>query len=736
MIDKPSFISPYVESIFIKILSLPITIGGVYRPPSNSHTINDFLLEFKDKILNKLPTGNTIICGVFNINILNNAAPQITNFTTEMASYGFTNLIDKPTRVQINPQGNILSSTLIDHIWAACPEVDSAFIINHHITDHFPIGCAITTPAMNDFQQKIIRKINRTELALFQQTFLDYFNKVNINVDTNTIFCNVFDSLRIMTSEYSPIESVPIKIKTLKRPWINKPIKSLIDKKHLIYRKCRLNVLPFHRYRTYKTMLDKTIKLSKKCYYEDKFKNLKGKPRDTWRLINSVSNPCKTNKDNLVKENGMIIDDQKMLCDKFLDFFSSISTNSQNSNIPRTYIQANNNNFFLFPVTYQEVFTTLYSMKNNSLLANLPIRLLKSLGEPFCIFLTRLFNKAISTNTFPDELKLGTITPIPKGNSKDLRQHRGITILNPPSKILDKLLYKRLYNYFDKHKLFSKFQFGFLRKKGTEQAAMNLMYHINTALQNDETCIAVFIDLTKAFDLVDHKILEHKLHKYGIRGNALEFFHSYLVNRRIRVRINETYSDIRVLNSGVAQGSNLGPLLFNIFINDIHEVVKDCVIIIYADDIVILKSSKNISNLKLSLESDLANIQDYISELNQSVNLTKTKAMIFTRKKNINIDINFSNQPIEIVNQFKYLGLIIDEKLTFKPHIEYIKNKINQGNGKIYYLSKFLSIDILKKVFYSIIYSHLNLHILIWGGSTDSALNPLITSVNKTIRNI
>ena len=110
--------------------------------------------------------------------------------------------------------------------------------------------------------------------------------------------------------------------------------------------------------------------------------------------------------------------------------------------------------------------------------------------------------------------------------------------------------------------------------------------------------------------------------------------------------------------------------------------------------------------------------------------------MIFTRKKNINIDINFSNQPIEIVNQFKYLGLIIDEKLTFKPHIEYIKNKINQGNGKIYYLSKFLSIDILKKVFYSIIYSHLNLHILIWGGSTDSALNPLITSVNKTIRNI
>ena len=165
-------------------------------------------------------------------------------------------------------------------------------------------------------------------------------------------------------------------------------------------------------------------------------------------------------------------------------------------------------------------------------------------------------------------------------------------------------------------------------------------------------------------------------------------------------------------------------------------MVENCSILVYADDVVLLKSSKDHHQIKQSIESDLNNLHDYFTKLGQSINLSKTKGMIFTRRKTAQITVKLNNIPVEFVNEFKYLGLTIDHKLTFQTHIDNIKKKVNQANGKIYYFKKFLPIRILKKIFYSLIYPHLNLHITIWGGATASAITPLITAVNKTIRNI
>ena len=221
----------------------------------------------------------------------------------------------------------------------------------------------------------------------------------------------------------------------------------------------------------------------------------------------------------------------------------------------------------------------------------------------------------------------------------------------------------------------------------------------------------------------------------------LLFFESYLLNRKRITKIvdssnNIFYSDTIISTRGVAQGSNLGPLLFNIYINEIHKVVENCYILLYTDDIVIIKSSRDIHELKNHIETDLNNLNTYINILDQTINSTKTKAMLFTRRKNFNIDIILNNQPIEFVKEFKYLGLIIDKKLTFQPHINSIVKKVNQANGKIYFLSSFLPIYALKKIFFSIIYCHLNLHILVWGGACFSHINPLTVAVNKAIRNI
>ena len=740
-LEQFTYTNPIFESLFLKIKfkSKTLTVGTVYRPPSNSHNINDFLDEFKKKVLSALPSSNCIIFGDFNIDTLNNGN-QVSNFVTEMSSRGFANLIEHPTRVHLDDNGNAISSTSIDHIWSSCHNVESSFVLNYHLTDHYPIGCSIDLPLPNDKQVKKSRKINKDAITSYQKDFMEFFTKFKIDGDVEPVFENVYTTLKAMTLSHFPIEYELVKTRKIQRPWINKTLKKLIDKKHLIYKKCKLKLLPFSRFKTYRNLLNKTLRLAEKIYYEKKFNELNNS-KQTWNLINSLSKPCPKSKKILIKENGIAIEDKKVLSNKFKDEYSYTPPHT-NHNVPLDHISMNKNTFFMSPITNQEVYNMLFSMNTNSIFSDLPIKILRYLGEPICVLLTSLFNFAISKNQFPSILKIGYITPIPKkGSLNNIKNYRPITILNSISKIFDAILYKRLYDFFSKNNLFSKYQFGFLRKKGIEQAAMNLIYEINYALQNDETCVAIFIDLTKAFDRVNLDILERILYKYGIRGDTLEFLKSYLTNRCIYTKIDDNqsepvFSDAFFSNAGVAQGSNLGPLLFNIFINDIHKMIKNCSILVYADDVVISYSSKDHDLIMQSIESDLSNLHEYFTNLGQSINFSKTKGMIFTRRKTAEITVIFDNRPIEFVKEFKYLGLTIDNKLTFHTHIENIKKKVNQGNGKIFYFKKFLPIRILKNIFYSIIYPHLNLHITIWGGSTPTALNPLITAVNKTIRNI
>ena len=682
-----------------------------------------------------MPSNTNIICGDFNIDLSSNSS-NVQNFKTEMSSWNLSNIISNPTRVTFDPAGNVLSNTIIDHIWTTS-QINFSFVLNYQLTDHYPIGCSLDLPcdSQNYFYKS--RAIGTCKIPKFQQDFKDFFNNIFITPDTNGVFNEIFSSLKNIISTNFPIETKRKKTKNIKRPWIDRELRSLISKKYLLYSKCSMGLLPFSHFKNYRNLLNRTLDLAKSIYYENSFKNLKGNSKQTWKVINKLSNPCKKKKQLNVYENNILIDNDQTLAIKFNSYFRDATPTSNNPCNPSYHMDINPNTFFCAPISPQEVLNTLSTMKNNSLLSDLPIKLLKLLHEPLSFLLSRVFNLAIANETFPDVLKCGVITPIPKKlNAKSIPDHRGITILNPISKILDKLLYNRLYSFFDTFNLFSPQQFGFLKKRGIEQAALNLMYHINKANSQNETTVAVFIDLTKAFDCLDHNILINKLYRYGIRGSFLNFLKSYLNNRSHITRINDCFSSSCRIEKGVAQGSNLGPLLFNIFLNDVTNVIEDCNILIYADDIVIFKSSKNLRLIQESLETNLLNLCEYFNDNKLFINFNKTKAMQFSRGKYNNIDISLNDNIIEFVDEFTYLGLTIDKKLTFQSHITKITKKVNQGNGKIYYLSKFLPLNKLKNIFYSTIYPHVNLHILIWGGADATHIQLLVVALNKTIRNM
>jgi len=297
-------------------------------------------------------------------------------------------------------------------------------------------------------------------------------------------------------------------------------------------------------------------------------------------------------------------------------------------------------------------------------------------------------------------------------------------------------MFNRIERFLDDHNLIYKYQYGFRKNYSTNHALLSIVEEINKSLDNKSFACGVFVDLQKAFDTVDHKILQSKLAHYGINGFANKWLTSYLTNRSQSVSLSGSVSDEKKISCGVPQGSILGPLLFTIYINDMHKAFNECLVHHFADDTNLLFTDKDPLKLQRIVNKALAKLVEWLRANRLSLNVDKTEFIIFRppRRTCDRIILRLDGKNIFESPKIKYLGLLMDSRLSWKFHIHELTKKLSRAIGLLYKIRSYSPEPILLSLYYAIFHSHLTYGLPVWGFADQKLLDRIVLLQKKALR--
>ena len=559
----------------------------------------------------------------------------------------------------------------------------------------------------------------------------------------------------------------------LVNPWITSGIIESIQTKTFLYHQWKKTVTEtdkvgdhtlYMNYKDFRKTLKNTIIQAKRLNSYKKFQSAEGDCKRTWQLINELRGKKKNEVKPYFLINGEIIENRRKIADEFNKYFLSIaatlnlSTSTLDSNLailplPKFSDYLNKSvsgSIFMKNCTIPEI-KKIISELSSSKASDIPIRVLKACSDIISPLLTKFYNIFMQKAIFPNILKVAQVTPIyKKGDSQLLENYRPVSMLPIFGKLFEKIIYSRLYSFLMTKNIICGQQFGFRKHHSTSHAINYSVNLILDGIQSQKHVLGIFIDLSKAFDTINHGILLEKLCRYGIRGNCLELLKDYLTSRNQLVKFNGEKSNLGTIEFGVPQGSVLGPLLFLIYINDIINCSKTSRFVLFADDTNIFISANNESEAYEIANKTLEDLQRYMLSNQLHINLSKCTYMHFRPDLNneerqvsartlphtyhLKHKLFIRGVKIKKVDKVRFLGVIIDDKLKWDAHISHLETRLLSSITMIKRIRKFIPRRFYSQLYYSLFQSYLVFGISAWGGACSSKLVKVFALQKRCIR--
>lgn len=499
-------------------------------------------------------------------------------------------------------------------------------------------------------------------------------------------------------------------------------------------------------------MLSKLIKNSKYAYYKSMTQKNINDPKKLWKVIREATSDqvCESEIKCITNQKNIEITDKNLMANEFNSYFCNIGKHLANKISRCTQNRAmkekrSANSFFLSPVSSEDIIREISNLKNDIKGGEDAIssNIIKKYKDNLSIPLKHITNLVFSSGIFPNILKITTIIPLYKqGDKKSMNNYRPIALTSTISKIIEKCLKSKLITFLEEHHLLNANQFAFRRNSNTDKALVKVTEGILKNLDRGKKVMGIFLDLRKAFDTVEHQTLLKRLEKAGIRGIPNNLIRSYLTNRNQTTLVSGQESDALQVNFGVPQGTVLSTLLFNIYINDIMDLFDDENIKIYcfADDTSVLISEDTWEATIAKAENTLQKLKNWLDDSLLSLNVEKTNFVAFALSarnlpnlESIKIHESKCNRnrqckcgmAIKRKTSLKYLGVILDEKLTWKEHVEYVTTKLRKLIYKFYELRNMVPFKTLKTIYHALAESLLNYGLVVWGAAGSIILTKL-----------
>ena len=571
---------------------------------------------------------------------------------------------------------------------------------------------------------------------------LDIFDDANDALD---YFSGIFNSV---LNKHAPQKKK--RVKRVKQPnWMTSDISDAIRKRD--NHKTQNTEL----YRFWRNKTKSLIHNSKINYYTETINKNHKNPKQLWQNLHDITGKSIKQSTNFIDdENGIPITDPEAIANRFNDHFTSVHEKFSpcqairmcNTDLLEDYVKKKVPTDSEFNITLVDESFVLNQLQNLNVnkatgIDNISAKYLKMAAQAITKPLTKVLNLSIESNTFPDNLKKAKVTPIyKKGSKTDVNNFRPISVLPILNSIYERHISNCVTTFLDEYNLIYELQSGFRRLHSCQTALTKAVDNWLTAMNNNYIVGTVLLDLSKAFDLVNHNILLQKLKCYKFSPSAIALFESYLSNRSQQVHISGKLSTAKELKAGVPQGSVLGPLLFLLYVNDLPLTLQFCILDLFADDATLSSSDSSILNLTNSLNIDLENFKIWCESNGMVVNIPKTKAMFMSTKYKINQImanppiLKIGNETIEISDNEKLLGINIDSTLSWITQIE---NTIKKCNTLLYLLSRikcYLSISVRKLFYNAYILPHLDYCCTIWGNANVEQMESIVKFQKRAAR--